>query len=108
MAQLGDLGVDAVGALFFGAGAVRFVNDFAASGLRDKLPLCGPGFLTEGLLKQQGDAADGLLTALHYVDGIDNSKNLAFRTAYKSFARRNADAYAVQGYDAPRRCSPLD
>jgi branched-chain amino acid transport system substrate-binding protein len=100
LAQLSDLDVDAAGASFFGAGAIRFVKAYAAAGLRDKLPLCGPGFLTEGLLKQQGEAADGLLTALHYGDGIDNPKNLTFRKTYKSFARRDADVYAVQGYDA--------
>ena len=51
LAQLPGLGVDAVGSFFAGGGAVQFVKDYAAAGLRDKLPLCGSGFLTEGVLK---------------------------------------------------------
>jgi branched-chain amino acid transport system substrate-binding protein len=100
LAQLPGLGVDAVGAFFAGGGAIQFVKDYAAAGLRDKLPLCGSGFLTEGVLKPQGAAAEGLQTALHYGDGIDNPKNVAFRAAYKSFSNKEADVYAVQGYDA--------
>jgi branched-chain amino acid transport system substrate-binding protein len=100
LAQLPGLGVDAVGAFFAGGGAIQFVKDYAAAGLRDKLPLCGSGFLTEGVLKPQGAAAEGLQTALHYGDGLDNPKNLAFRPAFKSFSNRDADVYAVQGYDA--------
>jgi branched-chain amino acid transport system substrate-binding protein len=100
LAQLPGLGVQAVGAFFAGGGAIQFVKDYAAAGLRDKLPLCGSGFLTEGVLKPQGAAAEGLQTALHYGDGIDNAKNIAFRAAFKSFSNREADVYAVQGYDA--------
>jgi branched-chain amino acid transport system substrate-binding protein len=37
---------------------------------------------------------------LHYGDGLDNPKNAAFRKAFKDKAGRDADVYAVQGYDA--------
>jgi branched-chain amino acid transport system substrate-binding protein len=100
LAQLPGLGVDAVGSFFAGGGAIQFVKDYAAAGLRDKLPLCGSGFLTEGVLKPQGAAAEGIQTALHYGDGLDNAKNVAFRAAYKTFTNKDADVYAVQGYDA--------
>jgi branched-chain amino acid transport system substrate-binding protein len=100
LAQLPGLGVDAVGSFFAGGGAIQFVKDYAAAGLREKLPLCGSGFLTEGVLKAQGEAAEGMQTALHYGDGLDNPKNVAFRAAYKAFSTRDADVYAVQGYDA--------
>lgn len=100
LAQLPGLGVDAVGSFFAGGGAVQFVKDYAAAGLREKLPLCGSGFLTEGVLKPQGTAAEGIQTALHYGDGLDNAKNTAFRAAFKQKTGREADVYAVQGYDA--------
>ena len=100
LAQIGGLGVEAVGSFFAGGGAIQFVKDYAASGLRDKIPLCGSGFLTEGVLKPQGAAAEGILTALHYGDGLDNPKNTAFRAAFKAKTGREADVYAVQGYDA--------
>jgi branched-chain amino acid transport system substrate-binding protein len=98
LAQLPGLGVEVVGAFFAGGGAVQFVKEYAAAGI--KLPLCGPGFLTEGTLAAQGAAAEGIETALHYGDGLDNPKNLAFRKAFKEKAGRDADVYAVQGYDA--------
>ncbi len=100
LAQLPDLGVEAVGSFFAGGGAVQFVKDYAAAGLREKLPLCGSGFLTEGVLKAQGAAAEGIQTALHYGDGLTNPKNVTFRTAFKVVTSRDADVYAVQGYDA--------
>jgi branched-chain amino acid transport system substrate-binding protein len=98
LAQLPGLGVETVGAFFAGGGAVQFVKEYAAAGI--KMPLCGPGFLTEGTLAAQGAAADGIETALHYGDGLDNPTNLAFRKAFKEKAGREADVYAVQGYDA--------
>lgn len=100
LAQIGGLGVEAVGSFFAGGGAIQFVKDYAASGLRDKIPLCGSGFLTEGVLKPQGAAAEGIQTALHYGDGLDNPKNTGFRIAFKAKTSRDADVYAVQGYDA--------
>ena len=100
LAQLPGLGVDAVGSFFAGGGAIQFVKDYAAAGLRDKMPLCGSGFLTEGVLKPQGAAAEGIQTALHYGDGLDNPKNKWFREAFMKATTRSADVYAVQGYDA--------
>ena len=98
LAQIPGLGVDAVGSFFAGGGAINFVKDYAAAGL--KVPLVGSGFLTEGVLGPQGAAAEGVETALHYGDGINNPKNNAFRAAFKAKANREADVYAVQGYDA--------
>jgi branched-chain amino acid transport system substrate-binding protein len=98
LAQVPGLGVDAVGAFFAGGGAVQFVKEYKAAGL--KVPLCGSGFLTEGVLAAQGEAAEGIETALHYGDGLDNPKNIAFRKAFKDKTQRDADVYAVQGYDS--------
>ena len=98
LAQIPGLGVDVVGSFFAGGGAVQFVKEYASAGL--KAPLCGSGFLTEGTLGAQGAAADGIETALHYGDGLDNAKNAAFRKAFRDKAGREADVYAVQGYDA--------
>ncbi len=85
---------------FAGAGAVKFVKDYAAAGLRNSIPLVGAGFLTDGTLEAQGDAAQGLETTLHYADGLEVAKDKAFRPAFKKAANHDADVYAVQGYDA--------
>jgi branched-chain amino acid transport system substrate-binding protein len=98
LAQIPSLGVETVGAFFAGGGAVQFVKEYAAAGL--KVPLVGSGFLTEGVLPAIGAAAEGVETALHYGDGLDNAANVRFRAAFKAKANREADVYAVQGYDA--------
>ena len=91
---------DAVYAFFAGGGAVKFVKDYAAAGLNKTIPLYGPGFLTDGTLEAQGDSAQGLLTTLHYADGLDLPKDKAFRADYTKAYKAAPDVYAVQGYDA--------
>ena len=91
---------DAVYTFFAGGGAVKFVKDYAATGLKKSIPLDGPGFLTDGTLEAQGDAADGLLTALHYADSLGTPRDDAFRLAYAKAYKLQPDVYAVQGYDA--------
>lgn len=91
---------DAVHCFFAGGGAVKFVKDYAASGLMKTIPLYGVGFLTDGTLEAQGAAAEGLKTTLHYADDLDNPANKAFLTAFKQKTNLEADIYAVQGFDA--------
>ena len=90
---------DAVACFFAGGGAVKFVKDYAAAGLKDKIPLYGSGFLTEGVLAAQGEAAEGLMTTLHYADSLDLPRNKSFRSAYAKMYKAEADVYSVQGYD---------
>lgn len=91
---------DVVYAFFAGGGAVKFVKDWAAAGLKGSVPLMGSGFLTDGTLDGQGDTAQGLITALHYADGIDTPRNTDFRNKYAVKYKIQPDVYAVQGYDA--------
>jgi branched-chain amino acid transport system substrate-binding protein len=91
---------DVVFAFFAGGGAVKFVKDWAAAGLKNTVPLMGSGFLTEGTLEAQGDAAQGLVTALHYGDEIKTPRNEAFRNKFAVTYKANPDVYAMQGYDA--------
>jgi branched-chain amino acid transport system substrate-binding protein len=91
---------DAVYTFFAGGGAVKFVKDYAAAGLNKTIPLYGPGFLTDGTLEAQGAAASGLMTTLHYADGLTNAKDHAFRADYAATYKSPPDVYAVQGYDA--------
>ncbi|MDP3673345.1 MAG: ABC transporter substrate-binding protein [Telluria sp.] len=100
LTQIASLKPDAVYAFFAGAGAAKFVKDYAAAGLKGKIPLYGSGFLTDGVLEAQGEAAEGLETTLHYGDGIDTARNRDFRAAYAKTFNIQPDVYAVQGYDA--------
>lgn len=91
---------DAVFAFFAGGGAVKFVKDYAAAGLNKTIPLYGSGFLTDGTLEAQGEAAQGVLTTLHYADGLNTPRDNNFRLAYAKQFKLQPDVYAVQGYDA--------
>ena len=91
---------DAVYTFFAGGGAVKFVKDYAAAGLKKTIPLYGAGFLTDGTLEAQGADADGLLTTLHYGDALNTPRDNAFRLAYAKAYKLQPDVYAVQGYDA--------
>ena len=91
---------DVVYAFFAGGGAVKFVKDYDAAGLRKTVPLVASGFLTDGTLEAQGASAQGILTALHYADNLETPRNEAFRKSFALTYKANADVYAVQGYDA--------
>jgi branched-chain amino acid transport system substrate-binding protein len=45
-------------------------------------------------------AAQGMLTTLHYGDGLNTPKDNAFRANYSKTYKAAPDVYAVQGYDA--------
>jgi branched-chain amino acid transport system substrate-binding protein len=91
---------DAVYTFFAGGGAVKFVKDYAAAGLKKTIPLYGAGFLTDGTLEAQGADAEGLLTSLHYADSLGTPRDNAFRLSYAKAFKMQPDVYAVQGYDA--------
>ena len=99
LTEIAALKPDAVACFFAGGGAAKFIKDYAAAGLKDKIPLYGSGFLTEGVLEAAGSAADGVMTTLHYGDGIETPRNKAFRLAYAKTFKLQPDVYAVQGYD---------
>jgi branched-chain amino acid transport system substrate-binding protein len=91
---------DAVFAFFAGGGAAKFLRDYAQAGLKDKIPLTGTGFLTDGVLEAVGGAAQGVETALHYADSLNTRRDNEFRLAYAKTYKLQPDVYAVQGYDS--------
>jgi branched-chain amino acid transport system substrate-binding protein len=100
LTEIAALRPDMVFSFFSGGGAVKYVKDYAAAGLRKTIPLYGPGFLTDGTLEGQGEAAEGIFTTLHYADGLSNPKDKAFRAAYEKAFKSEPDVFSVQGYDA--------
>jgi len=100
LTEIASLKPDLVYVFFAGGGAVKFVKDYAAAGLKSSIPLLAAGFLTDGTLEAQGEAAQGLLTTLHYADGLPHAKDKSFRAAYTRAFKGEADVYAMQGYDA--------
>ena len=100
LTEIASIKPDAVYTFFAGGGAVKFVKDYAAAGLKASIPLYGAGFLTDGTLEAQGEAANGLVTTLHYADSLSNARDNAFRLAYAKAYKMQPDVYAVQVYDA--------
>lgn len=100
LAQIANIGPDAVYTFFAGGGGVSFVRSYADAGLNESIPLLGSGFLTDGNLAAQGDAAEGVMTTLHYSETLDTPENQAFVEAFRDAFDYEADTYAVQGYDA--------
>ena len=99
LTEIAALKPDAVACFFAGGASAKFMIDYAAAGLKDKIPLYGSGFLTEGMLDAAGPAAEGVMTTLHYGDSIETPRNKAFRLAYAKTFKLQPDVYAVQGYD---------
>lgn len=99
LTDIASIKPDAVFAFYGGGGAVKFVKDYAAAGLKKTIPLLG-SFLTEGTLSALGESATGVLTTLHYADELDINKDKEFRKAYQNRYSKIADLFAVQGYDA--------
>ncbi len=99
LTEIAALKPDAVACFWAGGGAAKFIRDYAAAGLKGKIPLYGSGFLTEGVLDAAGPAADGIITTMHYSDSLDTPRNKKFRLEYAKAFRSQPDVYAVQGYD---------
>jgi branched-chain amino acid transport system substrate-binding protein len=81
--------VDAVYAGFAGANGLRFLRQFSEYGLKPKIAVLGnPTCVDEGVLKNMGDEALGVVTASWYASTIDTPDN-------KRFVQAVLDEYKV-------------
>ncbi|NJN53558.1 MAG: ABC transporter substrate-binding protein [Anaerolineae bacterium] len=103
MAELANSGADLVYAFYSGSTAVTFVKAYHDFGLHKQMPLTGAGFLVEeDVLPAQGDTALGVKSTLFWSYVLDNAQNSQFKSDFHTFAGRDADVFAVQGYDTAR------
>jgi len=85
------------------ADAAAFVKAYAQAGLATTIPLYGSGPITDGaVLADEGQAAAGVQTTLHYSDQLATPANTAFVTAYKAAYKDPPTCFSVQGYDTGR------
>jgi branched-chain amino acid transport system substrate-binding protein len=85
------------------ADAAAFVKAYAQAGLATTIPLYGSGPITDGaVLTDEGQAAAGVQTTLHYSDQLTTPVNTAFVTAYKAAYQAAPSCFSVQGYDSAR------
>ena len=98
--------IDGIFSFMSGTDAVTFLKKAAELGTLKKLSLVsGAGFFVEqDVLAAITDAApDGAITGLHWALTLTNKENQDFITKYsKKFAGRQADVFAVQGFDTAR------
>ncbi|MGQ0572135.1 MAG: ABC transporter substrate-binding protein [Armatimonadota bacterium] len=93
--------VDAVVAAVVGPIALRFIRQYADLGLRGRIPLVGPGHMTDEInLPQMGEEVVGMLTVLHYSAALQNPANRKFVEAYTKRFGRGPSAYSEAGYTA--------
>lgn len=94
-----DRNPEALYCYFAGAAAVAFVRQLREAGYRNQI--YGPGFLTEGnVLKELGDDALGIRTALNYSPDLNNAANRRFATAFRKAHQTSPTTYAMASYDA--------
>ena len=85
------------------ADAAAFVKAYAQANLAATIPLYGSGPITEGaVLTEEGPAATGVQSTLHYSDQLTTPANTAFVTAYKAAYQDAPSCFSVQGYDTAR------
>jgi branched-chain amino acid transport system substrate-binding protein len=98
--------IDGIFSFMSGTDAVTFLKKAAELGTLKKLSLVsGAGFFVEqDVLAAITDAApDGAITGLHWALTLTNKENQDFIAKYsKKFAGRQADVFAVQGFDTAR------
>ncbi len=88
---------------YSGGAAVTFVKAYGEFGLSGNVPLVCAGFtVEEDVLPAQGDAALGASSGLHWALKLDNEENKKFTAAYKERTGKDANVFAVQGYDTGR------
>ncbi|MFV0293555.1 MAG: ABC transporter substrate-binding protein [Paracoccus sp. (in: a-proteobacteria)] len=104
LAKARTSGADALYVFYGGADAISFVRQYDSFGLREAMPLYSTGFLTAPLyLRSQGEAATGVIGALHYLPSLDTPENTVFVKAYSAEHGGNLPSeYVVAGYDAGR------
>ena len=104
LAKAAASGAQALYVFYGGADAISFVKQYDSFGLSETMPLYSVGFLTAPLyLREQGEAATGVIGALHYLPSLDTPENEAFVTAYQvDHPGKLPSEYVVAGYDAGR------
>jgi len=94
---------DAVFVVALGRWTLLFAHQYAASGLRGRLPLIAGGTYTdEHVLPQLGDESIGVVSAHHYSASLDTPANKRFRAAFEKAYNRIPSFYSENCYTGAR------
>jgi branched-chain amino acid transport system substrate-binding protein len=101
LADIRSIAPPATYSWFGGTDAVRFVQQYAEFGLKDKVRLTGFAALIDSTtIAAQGQSALGALTSTIYTDVLDNPVNLKFVPAYRDKFKQYPTLYSDYGYVA--------
>ena len=94
---------DAVFVVALGRWTLLFAQQYAASGLRGRLPLIAGGtYSDEHVLPQLGDESVGVVSAHHYSASLDTPANKRFRAAFEKAYNRIPSFYSENCYTGAR------
>ena len=94
---------DAVFVVALGRWTLLFAKQYAASGLKERLPLLAGGTYTdEHILPQLGDESIGVVSAHHYSAALDTPANQRFRAAFEKAYNRLPSFYSENCYTGAR------
>src|ERR1700685_1296186 len=85
-----------------GADAVRFIQQYSEFGLKEKAPLTGFTIIDSQTVSALGKAAVGVISALTYVDTLDNAEAKKFVADYQAKYNSSPDLFADYGYVAAK------
>jgi branched-chain amino acid transport system substrate-binding protein len=85
-----------------GADAIRFIQQYSEFGLKEKMPLTGFTIIDSQTVSVLGKAAIGVISALTYVDTVDNPESKAFAASYQAKYKSSPDLFADYGYVAAK------
>lgn len=99
LGQLANLGVDVVFAMETGADATRFMQQYAAFGLKGQIPLVGAMNMTDqSVIRTMGDEVDGVIVAAHFAEGSPDPVTQAFVAAYVKKFNKLPSLYGFSMY----------
>ena len=95
---------DLVYAFFSGGPAIKFISEWNAFGLQDKIQLAGPGLSASALYvgEKAEDITSGAYSPLWYYPSIDTPANRAFREGFRERYDREATEFGAIAYDTAR------
>lgn len=100
IARIATSGADALFVFMPGGMGVRFVKQFAAAGLTDKIAVLSAFTVDETTLPAQQDDALGMFGVAGWAPDLDNPTNAAFVAAFEAKYGYVPGSYAAQAYDA--------
>ncbi|UUX95283.1 ABC transporter substrate-binding protein [Aquabacterium sp. J223] len=101
LARVREAKPDALFAFYPGSAAVAFVRQYAGSGIKSQVPLYSVGAIADSLvIRAQGDAALGVVSANTWNANVRNSQNDRFTSEFRAKnAGRDPTTFSAQAYD---------